>query len=282
VTIDRMGIHIGNVFYLRFYAMIIIAGAILGAFLASRLAKKKGQDPEIIWDMFPWVLIAGIIGARIWHILTPSPSLVAQGVTTWYYLTHPLKAIAIWEGGLGILGGVIGGILAIYFYTKSKKLDMMQWLDFLAPATILGQAIGRWGNFVNQELYGAPTNLPWKIYIEPAYRHAGFEDVAYYHPTFLYESIWNLIILGLLLWVGNRFAEKLIHGDIFLLYLIGYPIGRFLVEFLRLDSSTVIGININQWIMIVIAALAGAILILRHVRRKPGSGITENQTEIQS
>lgn len=282
MTIDRMGIHFGNVLYLRFYAMIIIAGAILGAFLAARLAKKRGQDPEVIWDMFPWVLIAGIIGARIWHILTPSPSLVAQGVTTWYYLTHPLKALAIWEGGLGILGGVIGGILAIFFYTRSKKLDMLQWLDFLAPATILAQAIGRWGNFVNQELYGAPTNLPWKIFIEPAFRHSGFEDVAYYHPTFLYESIWNLLVLGLLLWAGNRYADKLIHGDIFLLYLIGYPIGRFLVEFLRLDSSTVIGININQWLMIVIAALAAAVLIFRHVRRKSLAGVKAGESEIQS
>mgnify|MGYP002412755321 FL=1 len=128
----------------------------------------------------------------------------------------------------------------------------------------LAQAIGRWGNFVNQELYGAPTNLPWAIYIDPAHRLPGFENQAYYHPTFLYESLWNLANMGLLLWLGRKYSDRLRPGDIFLTYLIVYPIGRFFLEFLRLDSSQVAGINANQTLMAVIAVLASIALYLRH------------------
>jgi phosphatidylglycerol:prolipoprotein diacylglycerol transferase len=130
----------------------------------------------------------------------------------------------------------------------------------------LGQAIGRWGNFFNQELYGAPTNLPWKIFIDPDHRLAGYADVEYYHPLFLYEAIWNLGNVFLLLWISRRYADRLKNGDIFLLYLVIYPIGRFLLDFLRLDASIVAGININQTIMAVVAVCASAALFLRHRR----------------
>jgi phosphatidylglycerol:prolipoprotein diacylglycerol transferase len=128
----------------------------------------------------------------------------------------------------------------------------------------LGQAIGRWGNFFNQELYGAPTNLPWRLYIDPQHRLVGFENVEYYHPLFLYEAIWNLGNMFLLLWVSHRFADRLKNGDIFLLYLIVYPVGRFLLDFLRLDASLVAGININQTVMAIVAICAAFALFLRH------------------
>jgi phosphatidylglycerol---prolipoprotein diacylglyceryl transferase len=257
------GIHIGS-FTIHFYGIIIMLGVVAGAFLAQREANRRGQDGNLVWDLLVWVIIAGVIGARLWHILTPMPDLIAQGITPLYYLTHPLEAIAIWNGGLGILGGVVGGVLALFWFTRRRHLSFITWLDLLAPSLALGQAIGRWGNFFNQELYGAPSNLPWAIFIDPQHRYPGFENVAYYHPLFLYESLWNLANLALLLWLSRRFESKLRPGDIFLVYLIVYPLGRFLLEFLRLDSSMVAGININQIIMGAIALVSALVLIVRH------------------
>ncbi|NLC29240.1 MAG: prolipoprotein diacylglyceryl transferase, partial [Chloroflexi bacterium] len=175
------GFNIGPL-TIRFYAILIIIGAIAGAWLAARQAKKHGEDSEIIIDMLPWLLIAGIIGARIWHVFTPSASNIAQGVTTENYLKNPIEILKMWNGGLGIPGGVIGGALALIIYTKARKLNFWQWADFIAPGLLIGQAVGRWGNFINQEVYGRPTDLPWAITIDPRYRIAGFEHVEKYHP----------------------------------------------------------------------------------------------------
>jgi phosphatidylglycerol---prolipoprotein diacylglyceryl transferase len=252
---------------IHFYGIIIMAGVIAAAYLAQNEAKRHGQNPALVWDFLVWVLIAGIIGARIWHILTPPPSFVAQGITTWYYITHPLDAIAIWNGGVGILGAVVGGVLALYLLSRKHHLVFLTWLDILSPAVALGQAIGRWGNFFNQELYGAPTNLPWAIYIDPQHRLAGFENQAYYHPVFLYESLWNLANMTLLLWLGRRFEHRLRSGDLFFIYLIIYPVGRFLFEFIRLDSSLVAALNANQAMMAIIALISIVALFLRHFTR---------------
>jgi phosphatidylglycerol:prolipoprotein diacylglycerol transferase len=253
---------------IRFYGIIIMLGALAAALLISWEARRRGQDSENVWDGLVWVLIGGIIGARIWHILTPPPSSVAMGVTTMYYLTHPLDAIAVWRGGLGIPGAVIGGLIALYFFCRRKELDFLLWIDIAAPGLALGQAIGRWGNFINQELYGKPSDLPWAITIDPQHRLAGFENYEKFHPLFLYESLWNLGVAILLLWIARRFEDKLFNGDVFLVYLITYPIGRFLLEFLRLDQAVVAGINANQAFMAVVGIAAAAILIWRHVREK--------------
>ena len=143
------------------------------------------------------------------------------------------------------------------------------WLDLAVPGLALAQAIGRWGNFFNQELYGAPTNLPWKLYIDPAHRLAGFETISYYHPLFLYECLWNLANMAILLWISHRFSDRLKTGDIFLGYLVIYPFGRFLLDFLRLVASRVAGINANQTLSAIVAMVAIGILIWRH--RSPRS-----------
>lgn len=246
---------------IRFYGIILMLGAVAGAFLATREAERRGHKGEIVWDLFTYLLIGGIIGARLWHILTPAPS---SGVTAGWYFTHPLDALAVWKGGLGIPGAVIGGAIVLFFYTRNHGMDFGQWTDIAAPGLALGQAIGRWGNFVNQELYGAPTNLPWKIFIDPAHRLAGYSNVEYFHPLFLYESLWNIANMFLLLWISRRFAASLKNGDIFLLYLVVYPTGRFLLDFLRLDASMVGGLNINQTIMAVVAVCAALALFVRH------------------
>ena len=254
------GFPLGPLF-VRFYGIILMLGALAGAWLATREAKRRGYETEIVWDLLTYLLIGGIIGARLWHILTPPPS---SGVTAEWYLTHPLDALAIWKGGLGIPGAVIGGLIVLYFYARRNNLNFLEWTDIAAPSLALGQAMGRWGNFFNQELYGAPTNLPWRIFIDPDHRLAGYLDAEYYHPLFLYESIWNLANMFLLLWISRRFADRLKAGDIFLTYLIVYPVGRFLLDFLRLDASLVSGININQTVMAVVAVFAAVALYWRH------------------
>lgn len=262
-----MGIQIGR-YTIFYYGIIIMLGAIAAAGLAAVEARRKGQSTEIVWDGLVWVLIGGIVGARIWHILTPPASMVEAGYTTMFYLTHPLNAINIRAGGLGIPGAVIGGLIAIYLFTRRRKLNFLLWLDIAAPALALGQAIGRWGNFFNQELYGSPSNLPWAITIDPLNRLPGYENQATYHPLFLYESLWNFGIVGVLLWVGRRYDDWLMDGDLFLIYLIMYPFGRFMLEFLRLDPARFGSININQTVMLLVMLAAAGVFIWRHRRRK--------------
>ena len=262
-----MGFQVGP-FFIRYYGIILMLGAVAAAFLAEREARRRGEQSDVVWDGLIWVILGGIIGARIWHILTPPQTMVELGYTTGYYLTHPLDALAVWQGGLGVPGAVIGGLIAMYIYARRKKLNYLVWLDIVAPALALGQAIGRWGNFVNQELYGGPTDLPWKIYIEPQYRLPGFQNVEYYHPMFLYESLWNLAIVGILLWLPRRYQDRLLPGDLFLIYLILYPIGRFLLEFMRLETSLVGGFNINQVLMAIVAIVSAGVLFWRHRKRR--------------
>ncbi len=257
------GFYIGPLF-IRFYGIIIMLGAVAGGFLAQYESKRRGHDPEIIWDLLVWLIIGGVVGARLWHVFTPPPSSIAQGYTTAYYLTHPLDLINTRNGGLGIPGAVIGGLIALYFFARKYKLSFLEWTDIAAPSLALGQAIGRWGNFVNQELYGAPTDLPWKIYIDPQHRLPGFQDQAYYHPLFLYESLWSLANMFVLIWLTRRFAGRLKQGDILLAYMVIYPLGRFLLDFLRLDASMIGGINANQTVMAVVALGSAIALFLRH------------------
>lgn len=255
--------------YIRFYGIILMLGALAGGWLASVEVKRRGRDPEMVWDLLVYLIIGGVIGARLWHILTPPPSSIAQGFTTQYYLTHPLDAMSIWKGGLGIPGAIMGGLVALYLYARSnREISFLEWVDFGAPSLALGQAIGRWGNFFNQELYGAPTDLPWKIYIDQAHRLAGFEQVSYYHPLFAYESILNLANMLLLLWVMRQDSHRLKRGDVFNIYLIMYPLIRFGLDFLRLDASQLFSVDINQTLSAIICLCAVVVLLWRH---RPGS-----------
>ena len=281
MTIDRFGLLINGHYLVKFYAVIIIIGAFAAGYLATQLAKRKGHNPEIVWDALFWIMLAGIVGARIWHILTPPQSMVEQGYGIAYYLnfnydnwvpvsllTFTIKlppALATPNGGLGIPGAVIGGALALYIYSRRSKLKFADWVDIAAPCVALGQAIGRWANYVNEELYGQPTTLPWGISIDAAHRLTGYTDPALkFHPLFLYESIGTLLTCLALLYLGRRLAGWLKAGDLFLMYLIAYPTLRFFLEFLRLDYSPVFGININQTFMAVVAVLAAAWLAYRH------------------
>ncbi|MCC6300765.1 MAG: prolipoprotein diacylglyceryl transferase [Anaerolineales bacterium] len=257
---------------IHWYGIILMLGAVAGSWLATKTATRHGHNPEIVWDLLTYLLIGGIVGARLWHIFTPMPSQLVVDPATGelvnpYFVggtVHILDILSVWEGGLGIPGAVIAGVIVLYFYARKRGLSFSEWADIAAPSIPLGQAIGRWGNFFNQELYGAPTNLPWAIRIDPKYRVPGYEQVEYYHPLFLYESILNLANMFFLLWLSRRYAGRLKDGDIFLAYLVTYPLIRFSLEFLRLNASLVAGINVNQTFMAVVAVCAGAALYLRH------------------
>ncbi|OGO17058.1 MAG: prolipoprotein diacylglyceryl transferase [Chloroflexi bacterium RBG_16_48_8] len=279
MTFDAYGIHLGPL-YFRYYGMIIMFGAVCAAYLGRWLAGQMGEeDPDIAWDALIWALIFGIIGARIYHIFTPSQTLLDAGIDTKYYLTHPLDIITTWRGGLGMPGAIAGGVLGLYIYARyirKPKLDIRILLDAAAPGVALAQAIGRWGNFVNQELYGPPTDLPWGIYIKPENRMEGYFEYERFHPLFLYESLWNLASMFFLIWLWRRYGDRMKRGDLFLAYLITYPLGRFLLEFIRLDYVPYFGINFNQALMFVVAIVAGVVLFLRHRKEDVPA---ENQEE---
>jgi len=267
------GFFIGPL-YIRFYGIMIMLGAVAAAFLADHEARRRKLNSDFVWDGLVWVLIGGIIGARLWHIFTPPPSMLVLDPDTGKYVNpyfihgipQLLDIISIWKGGLGIPGAIIGGSLALYVFCRRQKMSFMLWADIAAPGVALAQAIGRWGNFFNQELYGKPSSLPWAIYIDPAHRVPGYEDYATFQPLFLYEVIWNLVNMGFLLWLGRKHPAWLKQGDLFLFYLIGYPFGRFFLEFIKLDAPKYGTININQMVMLVVIAVVGALLIWRHRR----------------
>lgn len=256
-----------------FYGIIIMIGVLAAIWISIKEAQRRDLDSEYVWDMVTWLLIFGIIGARLWHVFTPSKSM---GVGPEYYFSHPLEILNTRRGGLGIPGAVIGGVLALLVYTRKKKLVFFEWADIAVPGLALGQAIGRWGNFFNQELYGPPTNLPWAIFIDPIHRLPGYESYSHFHPMFLYESIWNLFNFFLLLFLATNFSEKLKKGDIFWIYLLVYPIGRFLLEFIRLDPSVIGGINANQITMVVVIIFSTIMLIFNHRRKKELTPEIEN------
>jgi phosphatidylglycerol:prolipoprotein diacylglycerol transferase len=257
------GFFIGS-FKIYFYSLLIIAGVLGAVWLSIIEAKRRKLDPELVWDMVPWILIAGIIGARLWHILTPSASM---GISASYYFQHPLEIFATRKGGLGIPGAVMGGALGLLLYCLRKKQKFGSWADIIVPGLALAQAIGRWGNFFNQELYGGPTTLPWKLFIDEAHRLPEYANIAYYHPMFLYESLWNLFNMFFLLYLGRRFVKKLFPGDLFAIYMIVYAFGRFTLELMRLDPSFVGGVNANQATMVVVAIGAALFLIIRHKKK---------------
>ena len=250
--------------FFRYYGMILMAGAIAAAYLASRLLREERKNPDLAWDGLLWVLIFGLVGARLYHVFTPSKSLLEQGKDTAWYLTHPLDLINTTQGGLAMPGAILGGVLGLYIFARRRKIKLGMMLDAAAPGVALAQAIGRWGNFVNQELYGPPTTLPWGIAIDPAFRLSGYESFERFHPLFLYESIWNLLCAAGLYWLWRNHRQRLRSGDVFIAYLVAYSVGRFLLEFIRLDFVPLFGINFNQMVMALAAVGAGLALYLRN------------------
>jgi phosphatidylglycerol:prolipoprotein diacylglycerol transferase len=202
------------------------------------------------------VIPLGVIGARLYHV-----------IDQWgYYSQHPASIIGF--AGLGIYGAVIGGAIGVIIYTKWRKISTLRWLDIIAPGLILAQAIGRWGNFFNQELYGYPTDLPWAIYIDPVHRLPGYEAYSHFHPLFFYEFIWDLTGFILLMIIGRKLNNKLFNGDLFLSYVVYYGIGRFILEGLKIDVWTIAGLPTARWISGIGVIGSLAVIFYRHYHRK--------------
>lgn len=280
---NPVAFQIGGV-TIYWYGILIVASVLAGAYVAGIQARKRGQDPERVWDALLICLILGVVGARLYHVLS-SPQGGAVGWS--YYRENPLSILKMWEGGLALLGALAGGVVGMVIYTRVAKLSTAIWLDIAAPAVLLAQAIGRWGNYINQELYGPPTTLPWGIRIDAAYRISPYTDLSRYpsstlfHPLFLYESLWCLLGFILLWWVAGRFRGKsgsvrLLPGDVFCLYVAWYAVGRFLIEFLRPDAWKWGPVAVAQ--IFCALALIAALAAMIYCRRRPQAAVsTEGQ-----
>jgi phosphatidylglycerol:prolipoprotein diacylglycerol transferase len=241
---------------IRWYGLLIATGVLLGTTLAHREAIRRGIDPDRLLNAIVVAVLIALLGARLYYVLF-----------NWdYYGANPAKILAVWEGGLAIHGGLIAGSLATILYCRHAKLSLPLTLDVMAPCVAIGQAIGRWGNFFNQEAFGVPTNLPWKLYIDPAHRPPDLAAFEYFHPTFLYESLWNLLVFGIL-WFGLRKRLQERRGALTLCYLGLYSIGRFFVEGLRIDSLMLGGLRAAQIVSLLLVVASGVGLALM-ARRK--------------
>lgn len=257
----------GGSFPIYWYGILIVAGALAGAYVATIEAKRRGIDPDHVWNGLLVALILGVIGARLYHVLS-TPAGTNIGLQ--YYLDNPFEILNFRQGGLGIYGAVAGGLLAVYLYGRYAKLNFLQLVDIAMPGLAIGQAIGRWGNFFNQELYGYPTDLPWGIRIDAAHRLPLFGDLTKYpvettrfHPTFFYESLWMLGMALVLLFVARRW-ENAKPGDLLLLWGMWYGCGRFFIEFQRPDAWLISGIAAAQLIGLALVVICGVALMYRH------------------
>ena len=247
-------IHIGPL-DLRMYGLCIALGVIAAVWLSSRRWEARGGNPDDIGTIALWAVPAGVIGARMYHV-----------ATDWeLYRGRWIDTLKITQGGLGIPGGILAGVLAGLVVVKIKKLPAVELLDVVAPALPLAQAIGRFGNYFNQEVFGRPTSMPWGLRIDPAYRPEAYLGYSYFHPTFAYEGLWNIGLMFLLLWLDKH--KRLRRGELFTLYVFGYSMGRFWVESLRSDhASLVLGLRVNIWMSLIVGLVALGILIRMRMR----------------
>ena len=210
---------------IRWYGILMALAIVVGLWLGHREARKEGLPADDIISVGQWAILAGLVGARLYEV-----------IFNWdYYGRFPAKILAVWEGGLAMHGGLIVGPLVGVVLARRWKIPVLRGLDVAAPSIVIGQAIGRWGNFFNEEAFGAPTELPWKLYISPPHRPPGFSQFDFFHPTFLYESLWDLaVFIVLIVWLRRRLYRQ--PGGLFFAYVGLYSVGRFIIESVRLDS----------------------------------------------
>ncbi len=259
----------------RAYALLIVAGIIVAVWYGGKRYVARGGRPGAITDIAIWAVPFGIIGGRLYHVITDNQLYFGpngKGL---------IAAFRIWDGGLGIWGAVALGALGAWIGARRAGVALPPVADAVAPAIALAQAIGRWGNYFNQELFGKPTTVPWALEIDPAHRPAGYEQYATFQPTFLYESLWLIAMVLVLVWADKRF--RMGHGRVFALYVLLYCIGRFWIESLRIDDAHhILGLRLNDWTSILVG-LGALIYLIVSARLRPGpDDIVVEDLEIQA
>jgi prolipoprotein diacylglyceryl transferase len=262
---SRNAIHLGPL-QVRAYGLAIAIGVVAAVGISQRRWARRGGNPDDIAAIAIWAVPAGLVGARLYHVATDWQRF--QG--------HWLDVFAVWKGGLGIPGGLLAGVVVGVVLARRRGLVIRETLDAVAPALPVAQAIGRLGNWFNQELFGRPTDLPWALRIDPAHRPAGYEDVVGFHPTFLYEGLWNLGLAALLVLVERRWHPR--PGILFAGYVAGYALGRLWVEALRIDAaSEILGLRVNIWVsgLALVAAVGSIAWLARGPGPSPGQPAPE-------
>jgi prolipoprotein diacylglyceryl transferase len=240
---------------IRAYALCIVAGIVAAILLTEKRWVARGGAPGDVLDIAVWAVPFGIVGGRLYHVVSSPRAYFGEN-------GDPLRAFAIWEGGLGIWGGVALGALVGWYVARRRGCDATMALDACAPAIALAQAIGRWGNWFNQELFGRPTSLPWGLRIDPVHRPDKYLDNTTFHPTFLYESLWCLLVIAVVLVVERRYRMR--PGGIFAVYVATYTVGRAWIEALRIDDAHhILGLRLNDWVSLAVFLAAVAIIIAR-------------------
>ncbi len=248
---------------LRGYALCIVLGIVVAVWLGERRWRERGGQKDEVVDLALWAVPAGVIGGRLYHVITDYELYFGPGRSAW-------AALYVWRGGLGIWGAVALGAAVIALVARHKGIKTLPLLDAIAPGVLVAQAIGRWGNWFNQELFGRPTDVPWALEIDAAHRPVGYLDQATFHPTFLYESLWCLAAYFVVVWADRRF--RLGHGRVVALYVMAYTSGRVWIENLRIDDvqmNDILGLRLNVWTSIVLFALAAAWFVYS-ARKHPG------------
>jgi prolipoprotein diacylglyceryl transferase len=250
--------HLGP-FPIRAYALCILTGILVAIWWTRRRWVARGGRADDIIDIATWAVPFGIVGGRLYHVITDPELYFTAG-------EQPIRALFIWDGGLGIWGAVALGAVGAWIGCRRRGIKLADFADAAAPGLVVAQAIGRWGNWFNQELYGAPSRLPWALRIDPAHRPPDTPTVGLYQPTFLYESLWDLGVAALLIWAARRFAFR--RGGLFALYVAAYTVGRAWVEALRVDHANhFLGLRLNDWTSLVVFLGAVAFLLLPRGRR---------------
>ncbi len=245
----------------RAYALCIIAGILVAVLLTDRRWQARGGSAGTVGDVAVWAVPFGIVGGRIYHVVTSPQPYFGEGGS-------PADALKIWNGGLGIWGAVLFGAIGAWIGCRRRGIPLPAFGDALAPGLALAQAIGRWGNWFNQELFGRPTDLPWGLEIDPVNRPDGYETATTFHPTFLYESLWLVIMAAVLIWADRRFQMG--HGRVFALYVMLYTAVRGVIETVRIDeANTIAGVRVNVWVSGIVFAGALAYFLIS-ARLRPG------------
>ena len=245
----------------RWYAITMLLGITIGAWISARRWKAQGGEADDILELTLWAVGGGLVGARLWHVITSYDQLGDE----WYAVFN------IRSGGLGIWGGVAVGSLAVAWAARRKGINVGKLANAVAPGLLIGQGIGRLGNYINQELFGGPTDLPWALEVDPRFRPLSYAETAGFHPTFLYEMLWNFALAGVLIWLGSRFMMR--PWSLFALYVAGYSLGRLFWEQLRIDpSNEFLGQRVNFWVALVLMLGALAFFVWNQRRTAPGSG----------